>query len=149
MIDHAELARQLFLQGYSCSQAVVCAFCDVTGLEMDASARMASSFGGGLARLREVCGTVSGAALVLGVVKGYSDPRDYAAKKAHYALVQAFAKRFREQNGSIICRDLLRGVDVTGGGVPEERTAEYYQKRPCPELAYRCAKLLEEMLAED
>ena len=148
MIDHAELARQLFLQGYNCSQAVVCAFCDVTGLEMDAAARMASSFGGGLSRLREVCGTVSGAALVLGIVKGYSDPRDYAAKKAHYALVQEFARRFREQNGSIICRDLLRGVDVTGGSVPEERTEEYYKKRPCPELAYRAARILEDMLAE-
>ena len=147
MIDHAELARQLFLQGYNCSQAVVCAFCDVTGLEMDAAARMASSFGGGLSRLREVCGTVSGAALVLGIVKGYSDPRDYAAKKAHYALVQEFARRFREQNGSIICRDLLRGVDVTGGSVPEERTEEYYKKRPCPELAYRAARILEDMLA--
>lgn len=148
MIDHAELARQLFLQGYNCSQAVVCAFCDVTGLEMDAAARMASSFGGGLSRLREVCGTVSGAALVLGIVKGYSDPRDYAAKKAHYALVQEFARRFREQNGSIICRDLLRDVDVTGGSVPEERTEEYYKKRPCPELAYRAARILEDMLAE-
>ena len=147
MLDHAELARQLFLQGYNCSQAVVCAFCDVTGLEMDAAARMASSFGGGLSRLREVCGTVSGAALVLGIVKGYSDPRDYAAKKAHYALVQEFARRFREQNGSIICRDLLRGVDVTGGSVPEERTEEYYKKRPCPELAYRAARILEDMLA--
>ena len=148
MTDHAGLARQLFLQGYNCSQAVVCAFCDVTGLEMDAAARMASSFGGGLSRLREVCGTVSGAALVLGIVKGYSDPRDYAAKKAHYALVQEFARRFREQNGSIICRDLLRGVDVTGGSVPEERTEEYYKKRPCPELAYRAARILEDMLAE-
>ena len=148
MTDHAGLARQLFLQGYNCSQAVVCAFCDVTGLEMDAAARMASSFGGGLSRLREVCGTVSGAALVLGIVKGYSDPRDYAAKKAHYALVQDFARRFREQNGAIVCRDLLRGVDVTAGGAPEQRTEEYYKKRPCPELAWKAAKILEEMLTE-
>ena len=72
-----------------------------------AAARMASSFGGGLGRLREICGTVSGAALVLGIARGYSDPKDYAAKKAHYALVQEFARRFREANGSIVCRELL------------------------------------------
>ena len=148
MVDHAALARQLFLEGYNCAQSVVCAFCDVTGLDMDTAARMASSFGGGLGRLREVCGTVSGAALVLGMVKGYADPRDYAAKKAHYALVQEFASRFREQSGSIVCRELLRGVETTSGGAPEERSAEYYRKRPCPELAYRAARILEEMLSE-
>ena len=148
MTDHAALARQLFLEGYNCAQSVACAFCDVTGLEMDAAARMASSFGGGLGRLREVCGTVSGAALVLGMVKGYADPRDYEAKKAHYVLVQEFARRFKEQSGSIICRELLRGVETSPGGVPEERTAEYYRKRPCPELAYRAAGILEEMLSE-
>ena len=66
MIDHGERARELFMNGYNCAQAVACAFCDVTGMDTDAAARMASSFGGGLGRLREVCGTVSGAALVLG-----------------------------------------------------------------------------------
>ncbi|MBR1561014.1 MAG: C_GCAxxG_C_C family protein [Clostridia bacterium] len=146
MNDHAERARELFLAGYNCAQAVACAFCDVTGLDMDASARMASSFGGGLARLREVCGTVSGAALVLGLARGYADPKDYAAKRDHYALVQDFARRFKEENGSYICRELLRGVETAPGGVPEERTAEYYKKRPCPELAYRAARILDEML---
>jgi len=145
---HAELARNLFLQGYNCSQAVVCAFCDVTGLEIDAAARMASSFGGGLGRLREVCGTVSGAALVLGMVKGYADPKDYAAKKAHYALVQEFARRFREKNGSIVCRELLRGVNVTEGGDPEQRTSEYYKKRPCLNLAFSAAEILDGLLDE-
>lgn len=146
MSEHAQLARSLFLQGYNCSQAVFCAFCDVTGLEIDAAARMASSFGGGLGRLREVCGTVSGAALVLGMVRGYADPKDYAAKKAHYALVQEFAHRFREANGSIVCRELLRGVNVTEGGDPERRTEEYYRKRPCPNLAYFAAEILDGML---
>ena len=84
MIDHGELARELFMKGYNCAQAVACAFCDVTGYDIDAMARMASSFGGGLGRLREVCGTVSGAALVLGIVEGYSEPGDMEAKKAHY-----------------------------------------------------------------
>ena len=148
MTDHAELARSLFLQGYNCAQAVVCAFGDVTGLDIDAAARMASSFGGGLGRLREVCGTVSGAALVLGIAKGYADPTDFEAKKAHYHLVQEFARRFREQNGSIVCRELLSGVSATSGGDPEARTPEYYQKRPCPNLAWQAAHILDEMLNE-
>ena len=148
MSRHAELARNLFLQGYNCSQSVFCAFCDVTGLDTDAAARMASSFGGGLGRLREVCGTVSGAALVLGIARGYADPKDYAAKKAHYARVQEFARRFREANGSIVCRELLKGVDATTGGAPEARTAEYYRKRPCPNLAYCAAEILDEILKD-
>ena len=109
---------------------------------------MASSFGGGLGRLREVCGTVSGAALVLGIARGYSDPEDYAAKKAHYALVQEFARRFREVNGSIVCRELLKGISATEGGAPEARTEAYYRKRPCPNLAYCAAEILDEILKD-
>ena len=148
MVDHAELARELFFKGYNCAQAVFCAYCDLTGLDIDQAARMASSFGGGLGRLREVCGTVSAASLVLGMLKGYSDPTDFAAKKAHYALIQEFARRFQAQNGSIVCRELLRGVEVSPGGTPEVRTPEYYRKRPCPDLAFKSARILEEMLAE-
>lgn len=146
MSDHAELARDLFLQGYNCAQAVVCAFGDVTGLDIDVAARIASSFGGGLARMREVCGTVSGAALVLGLVRGYSDPKDFEAKKAHYRLVQEFARRFSQQSGSIVCRELLSGISVAPGDDPEARTPEYYKKRPCPQLALQAAKILDEML---
>ena len=148
MTGHAERARELFLQGYSCAQAVACAFCDVTGQSMEDAARMASSFGGGLARLREVCGTVSGAVLVLGLVRGYSDPKDYEAKKAHYVLVQEFARRFSERNGSIVCRELLKGVQAAEGLVPEARTEQYYKKRPCPALAFSAAGILEELLSE-
>ena len=148
MIDHAALARELFLKGYNCSQAVFCAFEDVTGLDRDTAARLSCSFGGGLGRLREVCGTVSGAALVLGIAKGYSDPEDFNAKKAHYHLVQEFARRFRAESGSIVCRELLKGVETAPGADPEPRTAEYYSKRPCPELAYRAARILEQMLNE-
>ena len=146
MNDHAERARALFLEGYNCAQAVACAFCDVTGLSLDEAARMASSFGGGLGRLRQVCGTVSGAALVLGLVQGYSDPKDYDAKRAHYHAVQALAARFEAESGSIVCRELLRGVETSPGADPEARTAEYYRKRPCPDLAYRAAQILDALL---
>ena len=80
-IDHANLAKELFLKGYNCSQAVAYAFSDLTGMDIDASARMASSFGGGIGRLRETCGVVSAAALVLGIVRGYDAPGDYEAKR--------------------------------------------------------------------
>ena len=150
-MDHAERARALFYEGYNCSQAVFCAFADVTGLDLETSARLASSFGGGLARLREVCGTVSAAAMVLGIARGYSTPGDAQAKKAHYELVREFAARFREAEGSIVCRELLARANVdpaaaAPGGDPEARTPEYYKKRPCPMLAWRSARILDELL---
>ncbi len=146
-MDHGEEARRLFMTGYNCAQAVFCAFRDETGMDLDAAARLSSSFGGGMGRLREVCGTVSGALLALGILRGYADPRDPEAKKAHYALVQEYAKRFRERNGSIVCRELLKNVPVKPGGEPEERTPEFYLRRPCLRLAGEAAEILDEMLA--
>ena len=150
MTDHAEAAKQLFYQGYNCAQSVFCAFTDVTGYDLDTSARMASSFGGGLGRLRETCGVVSAAALVLGIVKGYDDPSDYDAKKRHYALVREFAERFRSECGSINCRELLTmaGLQPVSGGEPEERSEEFYRKRPCPKLVCEAARILDEFLSE-
>lgn len=148
MQNHADHARQLFLEGYNCAQAVACAFTDVTGLDVETSARMACSFGGGLGRLREVCGTVSGAAFVLGMACGYSDPRDSQAKTAHYHLIQRFAQLYREENGSIICRELLAGCPVKPGADPEERTPEYYKKRPCAGLVWYAAHLVDMLLDE-
>ena len=150
MIDHAERAKALFLEGYNCAQAVFCAFTDVTGLDMATAARLSSSFGGGLGRLREVCGAVSAASMVLGLVKGYDVPGDRALKAQHYALVRDFAARFREATGSINCRALLiqAGVMAETGGEPDERTPEYYEKRPCPNLVWQAARILDEMLGE-
>ena len=127
MTNHAELAKQLFFKGYNCAQSVFCAFTDVTGYDIDTSARMASSFGAGLGRLRETCGVVSAAALVLGIVKGYDDPADYQAKKDHYALVREYADRFRAENASINCRELLTlaGLNPESGGEPEQRSEEF------------------------
>lgn len=147
-MDHGEEARRLFMMGYNCAQSVFCAFRDETGLSLEESARLASSFGGGMGRLREVCGGVSGALLALGAICGYDAPRDMEAKKAHYKLVQTFAGHFKEKNGTIICRELLKNVPVTPGGVPEERTKEYYSRRPCPLLVRDAAAILDEMLSE-
>ena len=150
MKRHGEPAYRLFLDGYNCAQAVFCAFADVTGYDIGASARMSSSFGGGLGRLRETCGVVSAAALVLGIVKGYDDPTDYEAKKRHYALVREYAARFRAKHESIRCRDLLTlaGIRPESGGEPERRDEAFYRRRPCPKLVYDAALLLDEFLRE-
>ena len=147
-MDHAEEARRLFYAGYNCAPAVFCAFCGETGLDLDTAARMTSSFGGGMGRLREVCGTVSGALLALGMLRGYADPEDPAQKAVHYRLVREYARRFREENGSIVCRELLKDVPVAPGDTPEARTPDFYARRPCPRLAGQAAKILEEMLLE-
>ena len=98
--------------------------------------------------MREVCGTVSGALLVLGQLCGYSDPKDPRAKTDHYHLVQEFARRFREINGTIICRELLAGVKTKPGNEPEERTKEYYASRPCLRHVGEAAAIVEELLRE-
>lgn len=147
-MDHAGRARELFFEGYNCAQAVACAFGDLTGLDVRTAARLASSFGGGMGRLREVCGTVSGALLVLGILYGYDDPEDPQAKTAHYHLVQEFARRFREKNGTIICRELLKDVKTKPGDTPEMRTPEFYAARPCLRLVGEAAAIVDEMIRE-
>ena len=148
----AEMAKARFMEGYGCAQAVLMTFSDVTGFDADVAVRMASSFGGGMGRMREVCGAVSGALMVLGVAAGYADPADTAAKSAHYARVREFADRFKARSGagSIVCREILagRGVPNEAGGEAEARTDAYYQKRPCGELCAIAASVLQEMLDE-
>ena len=142
-------AKDLFLQGYTCAQAVVLAFEDITGLERTVAARLASGFGGGMGRLREVCGAVSGMFMVYDLVCGYSEPGDMENKKRVYADIRELADRFKAQSGgSIVCRELLAGVETTKGGDPEQRTPEYYAKRPCPSLVALAADVLDEFLRE-
>ena len=145
-MTHAEKAEALFCEGYNCAQAVLLAFGDITKIKEKTAAMLSSSFGGGLGRMREVCGAVSGASMVLGVLRGYDDPKDSEAKKTHYHLIQEFARRFKEENGSIICRELLSGVKTVGGNDPEARSESYYKKRPCPKLVFQAAKIVDEML---
>ena len=142
-------AKELFLQGYTCAQAVVLAFEDITGLDRVTAARLASGFGGGMGRMREVCGAVSGMFMVYDLVLGYSEPGDAESKKRVYADIRELAQRFKAQSGgSIVCRELLAGVETTEGGDPEQRTAEYYEKRPCPNLVALAANVLDEYLRE-
>lgn len=146
MINHREKAKEYFLSGYNCAQSVFMAFCEETGLDEETAAKLASSFGGGMGRLREVCGAVSGMFMAAGLIKGYSDPGDQEGKTAQYELVQSLAKEFEAKNGSIICRELLGLEQKKDAPTPSERTEEYYQRRPCAELVADAAELLERRL---
>ena len=140
-MDHSMKAGELFLQGYNCSQAVMVAFCDVTGLNEKTAARMVSPFGGGMGRMREVCGAVSGMYMVLGWLYGYDTPGDDVSKKALYTDVQALAAQFRAETGSIICREILK--NPASDPNPTPRTAEFYKKRPCARMVMLAARLLD------
>ena len=146
-MDHGMKAAELFLGGYNCAQAVAVAFCDVTGLEPDFAARMASSFGGGMGRMREVCGAVSGMLMVAGLIYGYETPGDDVSKKEHYTLVQYLAGKFREQVGSIVCREILKNPPSDPNPTP--RTAEFYQKRPCARMVLLAGQILDEYIKEN
>ena len=148
MTDHAELCEKYFMSGANCAQAVICAFMDCTGLDYETSMKLGSSFGGGFGRLREVCGAFSGACAVAGLLWGYSDTSDKNLKAQHYALIQDMAERFRKINGSLICRELLEGIESSANPQPSDRNAEYYKKRPCPKIAASAAAILDEIIAE-
>ncbi len=139
-------ARNLFREGYNCCQSVVMAYSDVIGIDDVLAATISSSFGGGVGRLREVCGAVSGMAVVAGFLQPSVDPADRDAKAKNYAFVQQLAEPFRIANGSIVCRELL-GIDHSKDApVPSERTAEYYKKRPCVELVAMAAGVVGERI---
>lgn len=147
-MSRAELAKENFLNGYACAQAVFLAFSDVTGLDRGTAMKLSLPFGAGLGRLRLTCGAVSGAVAVLGSVLAKPEP-DAGNKAEVYAAVQEFCRRFERENKSLNCGELLRaaGLPAETQPSPEERSAEYYRKRPCPQLVYSAAKILEETLA--
>ena len=145
----AEKAKKLFKDGYNCSQAVLGAFCEDIGLDFETAVKLSSSFGGGMGRMREVCGAVSGMFMAAGLKYGYSSPEDIEGKTRHYKLIQQMAEEFRNKNGSIICRELLgRQESETSSHVPSARTKEYYKKRPCAELVEDAAEIFENILAQ-
>ena len=146
-MNHEELAVQNFMSGYNCAQAVFLAFAEDVGMEKSAAARLSSSFGGGMGRLREVCGAVSAVFLAAGALYGYDVPGDDAVKGAHYARIQDLAAKFQAAHGTLICRELLgrRGPESP---VPEARTPAYYASRPCAKFVATAARVLEEYMAE-
>ena len=143
---YAQKAMDLFKEGFNCSQSVFLAFKDMYKMDSKTALMLSSSFGGGMGRLREVCGAVSGMFMVAGVLYGYDDPKDYEAKKVHYERIQQLAKEFELRNGSIVCRQLLGLGEGKDTPAPEKRTQEYYKKRPCAELVGIAAAIMEQYI---
>lgn len=143
-MEHKALAEEFFRAGYNCAQAVVVAFHDTLGISERQAARLSSSFGGGMGRMRETCGAVSGMLLVAGLLYGYDVPGDDESKKRHYQLVQALAGKFREKEHSIICRELLHNPPSDPNPTP--RTQEFYKTRPCARLVAQAADILDEYI---
>ena len=134
-MDRIEKAEELFRSGCNCSQSVFAAFADELGLDEELAKRIACGLGGGVGRMREVCGAVSAAALVIGMRMGPD-------KAKAYPVIQEFCAKFKGECGSIVCRELLEGTGATAGGAPDARTVEYYRKRPCVELVKLAVSLL-------
>ncbi len=145
--EKSKKAGELFRRGYNCSQSVLGAWCEDLGLDFKTAMKLSQTFGGGMGRMREVCGACTGAFMVLGLKYGTFDPTNMKTKTEVYTIVQKFAQRFKEENGfdSIICRELL-GLDGASKPKPAARTGEYYKKRPCVELVELSAGLLEEFI---
>ena len=141
-----ETAMNYFKDGYNCSQSVVLAFADLLPIDKSNLMKISCSFGGGVGRLREVCGSVSGMAMVLGLLYGFDNNETGDVKKEHYERIQEVARSFEEKNGSIVCRELLNLSQKHDDPAPEARTSEYYKKRPCVELVGDAAEILEEYI---
>ena len=142
------LAKSYFQMGFNCAQSVVLAFADEVKIDKDSLLSLSSPFGGGMGQLREVCGAVSGMFIIEGMLFGYSSPTDKEEKQRVYLETKSLGEKFKEKNKSIICRELLEGIDHNTNGTPAQRTSEYYHKRPCAELVEIAAGILAEHIKE-
>ncbi len=146
--ERTQKAVELFHSGYNCAQSVVAAFDDILGEDIHTATKLAASFGGGMGRMREVCGAVSGMSMLAALISPATDPADKNSRTANYALVQNFAEKFRQHNGSIVCRTLLGLQEAKESPEPSDRTPEYYRKRPCAEYVACAARIVGEYLME-
>ena len=147
MEERVARAVELFKSGYNCSQSVVAAFADLYGFTEEQALKMSSSFGGGIGRMRETCGAACGMFMLAGLQTGATDPKDKEGKAANYKLVQDLAAIFSERNGSLNCGELLglKKCDPIQS-TPEDRTAQYYAKRPCVKIVEEAARIWVEYL---
>ncbi len=144
---YSEKAGELFREGYNCAQSVFCAFAEDLGIDFKTALKLSSSFGGGMGRLREVCGAVSAMFMIAGLKYGYTTPNNDEIKGKHYARIQELAERFKEKHGTIICRELL-GLDIkVDSPIPSKRTEQYYKDRPCEGIIRDAAKIISEYIS--
>ena len=145
--ERAKQAVRNFAQGCNCAQSVALAYADVLGLTQEQAAMVSVGFGGGIGRLRDNCGAFSAAVMLCGMLEGPD-----GAKKEHrpetYARVQEIHRQFLERNGTISCAELLGKAGVPEDPTPEERTPEYYAKRPCARIIASACEMIDGMLAE-
>ncbi|MGN1148334.1 MAG: C-GCAxxG-C-C family protein [Lachnospiraceae bacterium] len=142
-------AVALFESGYNCAQSVFAAYADLFGMEKEEALKLASPMGAGIGRMREVCGTVSAMSLLLGLKEGNADASDEEAKRRVYEKTRQMADRFKEENGSIICRELLGIAGREQSAAPSERTKQYYMTRPCSRLVASAAQIVEDVLLSE
>ena len=148
-MEKEEQARKKFVDGRNCCQAVFATFAPELGVDEATALRIASSFGGGIGRLREVCGAFSGLCMVAGLLRGYADGETSEEKAAHYALIQELAEKFKKEHGSLVCREILQlSKDAPTPPTPEARTTKYYSNRPCERCVGTAARLCEELIKE-
>ena len=147
--SHSEKACDLFAGGLNCAQAVFVAFSDVTGMDKETAMKLSSSFGGGMGRLREVCGTCSAMFMVAGMLYGLGEGYTFEDKTEHYKRIQELAARFKEEHETIVCRELLKGLAVTNDPTPEHRTEKYYKVRPCIKFVRTAAEILDKYIEEN
>ncbi len=146
MSNRVKKAQELFLQGCNCSQAVFAAYADLFGVDEKTALKISAGLGAGCGRQRELCGAVSGAAMIIGLKFGSDDTSNRDAKKLCYEKVREHSELFKQKNPSIVCRELLGLGDKKEGATPEERTAEYYKKRPCVQIVIDSAEALEKII---
>lgn len=149
MKSRVEEAVRTFESGYTCAQSVFVIYADLFGLDRETALKLTSPMGGGIGRMREVCGAVSSMALLAGLKEGNTDPDNEQGKERIYLLTRQLADQFKERHGTIICRELLRMEGMEESAKPSERTEEYYRTRPCSRLVATAAKIIEEILLED
>lgn len=146
--DRIKRAVELFNSGYNCAQAVCAAWADCYGMSEKQMLLVASSFGGGIGRMRKTCGAACGMFLLAGLETGTTDPKNHEQKGANYKVVQRLAAEFTARNGALDCADLLSGknIAVNKNPSPEARTPEYYKKRPCPQIVEEAARIWKDYL---
>lgn len=148
-MKNSEIAKENFKSGYNCAQSVFMTYSDKFGIDKDMALKLSSSFGGGMGRMREVCGAVSAMFMIAGLAKGYTENNNDEIKAAHYELIQTLAEKFKERNGTIICRELL-GLEKgeNNSFVPSKRTEEYYQERPCEYFIADACNIIDKYIFE-
>lgn len=145
MKSNEQIARDYFTSGYNCAQSVFLTYAQKYGFDKETALKLSSSFGGGMGRMREVCGAISAMFMIAGLENGYTENNNDDIKAEHYTRIQNLANEFKKKNGTIICRELL-GLDADDNPIPSKRTAQYYEERPCEELIADACKIIDKFI---